>query len=65
MSLCGRCGKILEITHNQSNPQDEAICTRCGAEHWVYWSVGEISIASVKLKPDQAGDGGLFAEPVN
>lgn len=53
MSLCGRCGKMLDITHNESNPQDEAICTRCGAEHWVFWSAGGIPIDSVKLKPDQ------------
>jgi hypothetical protein len=53
MLLCGRCRKILEISHNFANPQDEAICTRCGAEHWVCWSAGEISIASVKLKTDK------------
>lgn len=50
MSLCENCGKILEVDYNEANLQDEAVCTRCGAEHRVTWSSGEIPIATTALK---------------
>ncbi len=55
MSLCENCGKLLEVDYNEANPQDEAVCTRCGAEHWVTWSSGEIPVETTTLKRPRLG----------